>query len=86
MFHEWRIYDYYKQRHMDVGVFDKNNLPLTTHNYELYTLFRTEVNMTDFTRFIEVSVHDQVRDKKSVSTLDMINLQNITEQTTFTRG
>ena len=38
MFHEWRIYDYYKQRHMDIGVFDKNNLPLTAHNYELYTL------------------------------------------------
>ena len=85
MFHEWRIYDYYKQRHMDIGVFDKNNLPLTAHNYELYTLLRTEVNMTDFSRFVEVAVHDRIRDKKRIDPADIENLQNITDQTVFTR-
>ena len=62
MFHEWRIYDFYKQRNLDVGLFDMSNLPLTAHNYELYTLLRTEVNMTDFSRFVEVAVHDSIRD------------------------
>ena len=85
MFHEWRIYTYYDQRHMDVGVFDKNNLPLTSHNYELYTLLRTEVNMTDFTSYIEVDMHDRIRDKMKIDPRDLQNMVNITDKTVFSK-
>jgi hypothetical protein len=35
--------------------------------------------MTDFSRFVEVAVHDRIRDKKSIDPADIENLQNITE-------
>jgi hypothetical protein len=66
MFHEWRIYEYYEAREFDVGVFDKNNLPLTAHNLELYVLKDTIINMTDFINYIEVDVHDCIRDQKQI--------------------
>ena len=64
VFHQWRIYDYYKAREMDFGVYEKSNIPLTRHNQKLFTMLRTEVNMSDFVRFVEVDIHDAVRDKR----------------------
>ena len=32
MFHDWRIYKYYRERELDIGIFDKSNLPMTVHN------------------------------------------------------
>ena len=48
---------------MDYGVYDKSNVPLTAHNKKLWTLYRTEVNFSDFSAFVEVDVNDVVRDK-----------------------
>ena len=48
MFHDWRIYEYYTARQMDLGVFDKSNIPITAHNMKLFTMQRTEVGMADF--------------------------------------
>jgi len=84
MFHEWRVYKYYEERTLDVGLYDKSNLPLTAHNLKLYTLLRTDANMTDFCSFIEVDMHDAIRDKKDVNMEDM-HLQQITNETVFTR-
>jgi len=71
MFHEWRVYKYYEERTFDTGLFEKSNLPLTAHNLKLYTLLRTDVNMTDFCSFIEVDVHDSIRDKVDINIEDM---------------
>ena len=48
MFHDWRIYEYYTARQLDLGVFDKSNIPITAHNMKLFTMQRTEVGMADF--------------------------------------
>ena len=64
MFHEWRIYEYYQQRDLDIGVYEKSNIPITAHNMKLYLLYRTEMNISDFGRFVEVDVHDTIRDRK----------------------
>ena len=53
VFHQWRIYDYYKAREMDFGVYEKSNIPLTRHNQKLFTMLRTEVNMSDFVRLLK---------------------------------
>lgn len=52
MFHEWRIYSYYEARALDEGVFEKSNMPLTAHNLQLFTMYRTEMNMSDFVSFV----------------------------------
>jgi|LakMenEpi03Aug12_release.lakeMendotaPanAssembly.Ray.scaffolds.fasta_scaffold5314262_1 hypothetical protein len=52
MFHEWRIYEYYKARKLDIGIYDKSNVPITAHNNKLYLMLRTEVNMEDFIKYI----------------------------------
>lgn len=64
MFHQWRIYDYERAREMDYGVYDKSNIPITAHNNKLFTMLRTEVNMSDFVKFVEVDIHDAVRDNR----------------------
>jgi formylglycine-generating enzyme required for sulfatase activity len=52
MFHDWRIYEYYTARYLDLGVFDKSNVPMTQHNMKLFTMQRTEVSMADFIHFV----------------------------------
>lgn len=47
-------------------------------------MYRTEVNMTDFTSFVEVDIHDQIRDNKVIDQAD-VDLQRITNDTTFSR-
>lgn len=49
---------------MDYGVYDKSNIPITSHNKKLFTMLRTEVNMRDFVSFVEVDIHDAVRDNR----------------------
>jgi len=86
-FHQWRIYDYYRARETDLGVFDKSNVPMTRYNQKLFTMLRTEVNMTDFVRFVEVDIHDAVRDKRPMmeqATID--NLKKISKETIFSRA
>lgn len=42
--------------------------------------------MTDFVRFVEVDVHDQIRDNRDlVDPADVENLQKITNETVFSR-
>ena len=60
--HNWRIHDFYKQRTVDEGLFDKSNYPIVAHNNKLFTLLRTEISMHDFCDFTSVDVHDQIRD------------------------
>ena len=69
MFHDWRIYEYYKARHIDVGVFDKSNIPIAQHNMKLYTMLRTEVNMSDFIDFVhgaELIMHNASFDQSFI--------------------
>ena len=49
---------------MDYGIYDRSNMPITRHSEQLFTLFRTEVNFTDFADFVMVEVNDVVRDKQ----------------------
>lgn len=87
VFHQWRVYDYYKAREMDYGVYDKSNIPMTAHNLKLFTMLRTEVNMTDFVNFVEVDIRDAVRDYRphmEASTIE--NLKKITKETVFTKA
>lgn len=72
---------------MDFGVYEKSNVPMTSHNKKLFTMLRTEVNMSDFVRFVEVDIHDAVRDKRPMmeqATID--NLKKITPETVFSRA
>lgn len=72
---------------MDYGVYEKSNIPLTRHNQKLFTMLRTEVNMTDFVHFVEVDIHDAVRDKRPMmeqATID--NLKKISKDTVFSRA
>lgn len=69
---------------MDFGVYEKSNIPITRHNKKLFTMLRTEVNMSDFVDFIHVDIQDAVRDKRPMmeqATID--NLKQITNQTIF---
>jgi hypothetical protein len=84
MFHDWKMYDIYQKQHLDLGVYDKSNIPITKHNMKLYTMHRTQVNMSDFVDFVQVDIHDQVRDNILVDEADL-TLQNITENTIFTK-
>jgi len=58
------VWDFYKAREFDLGVYEKSNIPITRHNHKLFTMYRTEINMTDFIKFVQVDVSDVVRDKK----------------------
>ena len=72
---------------MDFGVYEKSNIPITRHNLKLFTMLRTEVNMSDFVKFIEVDIKDAVRDKRPMiaeATID--NLKKITPDTIFSRA
>lgn len=60
-------------------------MPLTAHNFQLFTLYRTNMNMSDFARFVEVDIHDQIRDKQIIDVSDVENLSKINENTVFTR-
>lgn len=93
VFHQWRIYDYREQRVHDYGLYEHSNIPLTRHNGKLYTMYRTEVNFTDFARFVEVDVNDVVRDKLKKgyqpTQYDLHNqatLSKIDNTTVFTRA
>ena len=48
---------------MDYGVYDKQNIPITRHNQKLFTLYRTQVNFSDFASFVSVDVQDVVNNK-----------------------
>ena len=63
VFHQWRVYDYDRARYMDYGVYDKQNSPITRHNQKLFTLYRTQVNFSDFASFVSVDVQDVVNNK-----------------------
>lgn len=69
---------------MDLGVFDKSNIPITAHNMKLFTMQRTEVSMSDFVNFVQVDVHDAIRDNKPLDPEDRALLK-ITPDTVFTR-
>ena len=84
MFHKWRIYEYYEAREFDVGIYDKSNIPMTVHNKKLYLLYRTDMNMSDFARFIEVDVHDAIRDNTLLDEADK-SLLNFTDSTSLTK-
>lgn len=73
-------------------MYEHSNVPLTRHNGKLYTMYRTQVNFSDFSRFVEVDVNDVVRDKlkKGIqpTPYDLDNqakLSKITNETVFTR-
>lgn len=72
---------------MDFGVYEKSNIPLTRHSQKLFTMLRTEVNMSDFVSFVEVDIHDAVRDKRPMmeqATID--NLKKISKETVFSKA
>lgn len=85
MYHEWKVYDQYKARKLDIGVFDKSNLPLLSHRKELYVLHRTNVSMDDFISFVEVDMHDRIRDGEVGPDHEDNNLRKIDENTVLTR-
>jgi hypothetical protein len=60
---------------------------MTRHNKKLFTMLRTEVNMSDFVHFVEVDIHDAVRDNRPMMDLATIdNLKKITPDTVFSRA
>mmetsp|Transcript_41863 Transcript_41863/g.64058 ORF Transcript_41863/g.64058 Transcript_41863/m.64058 type:complete len:194 (-) Transcript_41863:1032-1613(-) len=84
MFHDWRIYEFYKQREFDVGIFDKSNLPIVAHNMKLFTLHQTHLNMSDFTSFVEVDVKDAVKTNKTIF-FEEAKFQNYTSDLVMNR-
>lgn len=51
---------------------------------KLFTLLRTEVNMSDFQDFVHVDIRDQVRDSELVDEADL-KLMNMTKDTVLTK-
>lgn len=50
-------------------------------------MYRTEVNMTDFVKFIESDIQDAVRDNRPMmDPATIVNLKNITNTTIFSRA
>lgn len=72
---------------MDYGVYDKSNIPITAHNKKLFTMLRTEVNMSDFVRFVQVDIYDAVRENRPMMEQATIeNLKKIKPETVFSRA
>lgn len=81
LYHDFDIY----LKVFNTGSYDIADLPLTRHNKKLYAIFRTEINMTDFVKFVEVDVHDQRRDNLTEDPVDLVQLTHIDNSTVFSK-
>ena len=66
-YHDYKAHMYI----LNESDYDHADLPILRHNKKFYTLLRTEINMTDFIKFVEVDVHDQKRDDKVEDPVDI---------------
>ena len=51
-YHDWDLYTREEVRSIDEALFEHSNMPFTAHNLKLFTMYRTEINMTDFVNFV----------------------------------